>query len=364
MGYDKGCTQYQFNCPWCAEEKGGVDNKYNLEVSFSIGKYHCWSCGSSGPISKLIRSRGGKALYDEYMSVIKDIKESGYYNIEMFADNGELFGETYLRLPKTFEKINLINCRDKELRAYLEKRKITQDIIDEYGIGRTTWGEEDWTWRNRIVFPSYDSNGFLNYFIGRSYRSKDKRTKYKNCDADKNKIILHEDKICWDADIYLVEGAIDCIYYKNSISLMGKTLNKKMELYSKLKEKANANIIICLDGDTEISEVKRIYKVLDNGRLRGKIRYIRLGEGVNGRYVRYTPPEIDGEEVKINIEFVPVDSLAVSDGKNPQYVVYKDILYTYDGYKDFGEIYESEGRYGIMRAMKEARQFDEVELLV
>lgn len=364
MGYDKGCSQYQFNCPWCAEEKGGVDNKYNLEVSFSLGKYHCWSCGSSGSLSRLIRSKGGKSLCDEYFSIIREIRESGYYNLDMFSDNAETSSEVYLRLPKTFEKINLSRCRDKELKAYLEKRKITQDIIDEYNIGRTTWDEEDWTWRNRIVFPSYDSEGYLNYYIGRTYRSKDKRTKYKNCDADKNKIILHEDKIQWDADIYLVEGAIDCIYYKNSISLMGKTLTKKMELYSKLKENANANIIICLDGDTEIREVKRIYKILDVGRLRGRIKYIRLGEGFNGRYVRYEPTEIDGEEVKVNREFVDVDTLAVNEENNPQYVVYRKVKYTYDGYKDFGEIYESEGKYGIMRAMKTAKSFDEIELLI
>lgn len=28
--FDKDVTQYQFNCPYCAEEKGGVDGKYNL----------------------------------------------------------------------------------------------------------------------------------------------------------------------------------------------------------------------------------------------------------------------------------------------------------------------------------------------
>ena len=37
-GYDKSVQQYQFNCPYCAEEKGGIDNKYNLEISFALGK--------------------------------------------------------------------------------------------------------------------------------------------------------------------------------------------------------------------------------------------------------------------------------------------------------------------------------------
>ncbi len=89
--YDKTITQYQFNCPHCTEEKGYVDNKYNLEISFSLGKFHCWSCGIAGPISSIIKSKGGKELYEEYFRIISDIKESKYYNLDMFKDNGDMF---------------------------------------------------------------------------------------------------------------------------------------------------------------------------------------------------------------------------------------------------------------------------------
>jgi hypothetical protein len=312
--YSKDTTQYQFNCPHCADEKGGIDGKFNLEISFLLGKYHCWSCNSAGPISRLIKNRGGKALSDEYFQLIKEIKESKYFNLDLFKDD-EIVGEDYLKLPSTFRKIEISKCKDKALLNFLKKRKITQDIIDFYNIGRTTWDEEDWSWRNRIVFPSYNINGDLNYFVGRTYKDNDKRGKYKNCDADKFKIILHEDKIQWDADIYLVEGAIDCIYYPNSLSLMGKALNKKSELYSKIYERANANVIIVLDGDTTIDEVKRIYNTLDRGRLRGKIRYIQLG----------------------------TDELP---------------------WKDFGEAFEDGGKSSIIKCMRETKQFTEIELLI
>ena len=96
---------------------------------------------------------------------------------------------------------------------------------------------------------------------------------------------------------------------------MGKYLNNKTEVYNKLYEKANASIIICLDGDTTINEVKRIYRGLDRGRLRGRIKYIRL-----------------------NADKIP--------------------------YKDFEEINEAEGRNGIIRTMKTAQQFTEIETLI
>lgn len=312
-GYDSSLFQYQFNCPNCAEEKGYVDNKYNLEISLALGKYHCWSCGVSGNISSLIKSIGGKELCGEYFRIISDIKESKYYNLDLFKDNGDIFGERFLKLPKTYKKIDINGKINKNLKAYLEKRKITQDLIDEYNIGITSWEGEEYAWRNRIIFPSYNSVGDLNYFVGRTYSENDKRVKYRNCDVDKTQIILHEDKIQWDCDIYLVEGAIDCIYFPNTISMMGKFLKEDSELYKKLVQKANANIIICLDGDTEINETKRIYCTLNKGRLSGRIKYIRLG----------------------------TDELP---------------------WKDFGEIYEDCEKEGIIKAMKSAKQFTEIEI--
>jgi hypothetical protein len=313
-GYDSSITQYQFNCPNCAEEKGGVDNKYNLDISFQLGKYHCWSCDISGRVSKLVRYYGGKSLYDEYIHIINEIKETQYYILGMFKDNSDIFDEKYLRLPRTFRKIDIGKNTNNKLEKYLEKRKISQDIIDFYNIGITGWDGEESAWRNRIIFPSYNAFGDLNYFVGRTYSDTDKRVKYRNCDADRKDIVLHEDKIQWDADIYLVEGAIDCIYYPNTISLLGKYLTKDFELYDKLYDRSNANIIICLDGDTKISETKRIYSALNHGRLYDKVRYIRLGT-----------------------EDLP--------------------------WKDFGEVYEDKGKKGIVLAMKSARKFSDIELL-
>ena len=164
--------------------------------------------------------------------------------------------------------------------------------------------------RSRIVVPSYDEYGFLNYWVSRDFTGYEKRIKYKNCDADKKEIVFQDNLINYDADIVLVEGALDCLFYNNAIALLGKHLLKDSELYRKLYTKANANIIICLDSDTTIEETKRIYSILNVGRLRGKIKYIELDE-----------------------------------------------------YKDFGEIYENLGKKGIIETIKTAKKFDEIDLL-
>lgn len=314
--YDKSVTQYQFNSPWATEERGGIpDNKYNLEVSLSLGKYHEWTTDFAGNISKLIKYWGGKELLEEYYSIVKELKESKFFQLNLFQDDGSNgYTSDYIRLPETFTKIDLNTCRDKRLVEYLKKRHIEQDLIDYYNIGYTTWNEPKWSLRNRIIIPSYDINGDLNYWIGRDYVNKkgSHKTKYLNCDADKNAIVLHEDKIRWDADIVLVEGVLDCIYYSNTIALMGKFLKNTGELFYQLYEKSNARIIICLDSDTTIEETKRIYKVLNVGRLKGRIWYIELNENMG---------------------------------------------------KDFGEIYEKNGKNGIINAMRTSKQFSEIELL-
>lgn len=314
--YDKDVLQYQWNCPSCAEEKGDIDNKFNLETNFGLGKCHCWSCGFMGPISRLVKEYGGSILLGQYYDAINELKELKYLDISLFQNDykGILDDTREVVLPKTFTKINLSTNRNFWLTEYLKSRKITQDIIDYYNIGYTKWDGEINKYRNRVIVPSYDSFGRLNYWCGRDYTGKS-TFKYWNADKDcgagkKTEIIFNEDKIIYDADIVLVEGIFDSLYYYNAIPLCGKVLKENFLLYERLFEKANANIIICLDADTEIEETKEIYKLLNHDRLKGKIWYIRL-----------------------------------------------------ERYKDFGEIYEADGKKGIINTLKEKKRFNEIDLI-
>ena len=313
-----GSNQLQFNCPWCAEDNDGEpDGKHNLEVNMELGKFHCWKCEAKGRISNLLKKWGGKSYLDQYYSEVKDLKESRLYDMSLFLDKEDTILDddgTYLTLPKTFTKLDISKCRKRKLLEFLDKRKIDQTLVDRYGMGYTTYEEADWKMRNRLIIPSYDSSGNLNYWVGRDFSGYEKAVSYKNAEFDKKKIIFQESHINWDSTIYICEGVLDCIRYPNTISLLGKVLTKDSEIFRQLYDKANAEIVICLDGDTKIEETKRIYMLLDSGRLRGKIRYIRLGS-----------PEV------------------------PQ--------------KDFSEIYESNGPAGMIEAFKTAKKFSEIELL-
>jgi DNA primase len=73
---------------------------------------------------------------------------------------------------------------------------------------------------NRIIIPSYDLNGDLNYFIARWYPKEYNKLKYINPKAEKQEIIFNIGKLNLDATIYLVEGVTDHIVTPNSIPLL------------------------------------------------------------------------------------------------------------------------------------------------
>ena len=75
--YDSSNTQYQFNCPFCAEDEGEPDGKYNLEISFELLVYKCWKCEHSGSLSRLIKRFGGRNALRQYVGLgrkyVKDV---------------------------------------------------------------------------------------------------------------------------------------------------------------------------------------------------------------------------------------------------------------------------------------------------
>lgn len=309
--------QGQFNCPKCKDENGGIpDNKYNLEVNVFKGKYRCWKCSSydssmQGSIVHLIKKYGGQNALEKYYEIIKSIKDSQLLDLHLFKNiEKAIKGEDFIMLPMSYKQIDLKTCRDKKLLEYLNKRKIDQKMIDFYHIGYTDNSDPKKELRNRIIIPSYDEDGYLSYWVGRDFLGYSK-SKYCNVKAERDSIIWQESTIQFDADICLCEGVIDSLYYPNSIALMGKSLNRKCKLYNSLQERANANVIICLDSDTKLDETKRIYKLLNRGRLKGKIYYVRLEQD-----------------------------------------------------KDFGEIYERGGKKLMIETMKNKKQFSDFELAI
>jgi len=252
-------SQVSWNCPVCDED----NNKGNLEVNIEKSVFHCWSCGDSedthGPLGKLFDLFGTK----QQKKIYYILKPENFTPVEKKIPK--------LRLPDNFTLFRDSNPRYpvyQQAYSYLKNRGITDDIIEKYGIGFCDKGNHF----GRIVIPSYDNNGKLNYYIARSWDPHTK-AKYKNPESEKDKIIFNENLIDWDKDIFLVEGAFDSVFLPNSIPMLGKHMSDL--LFETLYEKATGNITICLDSDAWQDSVK-LFHNLNGGSLYGRVKIIKI----------------------------------------------------------------------------------------
>jgi len=286
-GYSEGQTQYEFPCPHCIEKYGnGEIQKANLSISLSKQWMNCWKCSSEGDdemhgsIKKLIRLFGNQSLLEEYFKILGSIKESKLYKIDFNEIDTSVIDREKVKFPSSFKLFKPNEKNNYGAVKYLKNRGIGWDIIERYGIGYTEKETENKKGSFRIIIPSYDSVGELNYWVGRDYLPKSakfsSRLKYDNPKVQKRDIIFNEGKIQWDADVTLVEGPFDHIVVPNSVPLLGKALNKNYKLYWELVSRANANINIMIDGDA-FETAKEIYALLNHGRLYNRIRYIPIG---------------------------------------------------------------------------------------
>jgi DNA primase len=266
--------QYSYDCPVCSAIKDlpEGDGKSNLEVNINKNLYHCWSCGSShgthGSVIKLIKKYGRKEHRQK-------LKKLGIDTSTIKVETKKINEIRKVSLPEEFQLFETSNPNTLEYKQawkYLTKeRNITSDIIFKHKMGYCISGE----YSHRVIVPSYDSNGELNYFTGRSWLPK-KKPKYKNPDLPREEIIFNESLINWDSTIYIVEGPFDHIVVYNSIPMLGKDLHSK--LFDSIIKKSNSWVVVLLDDDAW-ERAKQIYSQLNVGRLHGKVRIIKMRDG-------------------------------------------------------------------------------------
>ena len=252
--------QIALDCPLCDEGK----HKGNMEVNYFHHVYKCWACGDTndmhGSLHKLIKKYGKKSHLKTYSILAPE---------ENLPKTKKKVNK--LELPsffKEFKEVSSIYPVRRQAYNYLINRGITDEIIERYGIGFCDNGSH----AGRIIIPSYDKKGELNYYIARSW-DLHTRAKYKNPENPKDEIIFFESLIDWNKDITLVEGAFDSLFIPNSIPMLGKHMSSL--LFDTLYEKTNGNITIALDGDAFDNAVK-LYHELNGGNLYGRIKIVKL----------------------------------------------------------------------------------------
>ena len=248
---------YAFKCPFCTHHK----NKMEISLRTTEKRenfWHCWVCGAKGKtlltLFKKIKAPASKI--DELNILVVPNKKDK--TIEQGA----------LTLPKEFISFNdqekfitdrIAQIESKHAFRFLSKRGITNEDVIKYNIGFC----KDGPYAERVIIPSYNELGQLNYFIARAYKESDR--KYKNPPIAAKEAIGFELYINWDAPIILVEGMFDALTIKrNVIPLFGKVLHDK--LMKKLVESSVNRIYIALDNDARRDALKQAEKLMSYGK--------------------------------------------------------------------------------------------------
>ena len=248
----RGGDEALFYCPSC--------NHHKKKLTFNLlsQKFQCWVCGYKGhrAYQLLKKVKSSASIY----STLKEIDSQ--YNFKQKTFKKE---ESSLGLPEGVQSlISSPSILSKHALHYLDQRGITKQDIVKYNIHYSEIGDL----KNMVVIPSYDANGMLNYYVGRSF-DKNAYIKHKLASSTKD-IIGFEMYINWDLPVILCEGAFDAMAIKrNAIPLFGKKLSTT--LMTKIIKSNVEKIYLALDEDalkdafnhaeTFISYGKRVYLI-------------------------------------------------------------------------------------------------------
>ena len=238
-GYASG-GEYLFHCPFCDHHK----KKLSVNVDKSVFK--CWICDKSGRnLGYIVRKFGTRQDRDEWSKFEDQVEITDF---DFLFKEPETPVEQRVDLPQGFTSLTAQTPPRTSWGAlrYLTKRGIDRDDILKWKIGHCNEGE----YAGRVIIPSFNANGYVNYFIARSYGYEWPR--YKNPPVSRD-IIFNDLYINWDEDIIIVEGVFDAIKAGNAIPLLGSTLRSSSKIFEAII-KSRQKVYLALDEDAKDKE--------------------------------------------------------------------------------------------------------------
>lgn len=232
------------SCPKCRRR-----DKKKLAIRLDDDRCHCWTCGLSGRLVGLLAQYRPSLVHD-YVTTF------GGVTLDIPIDD-EKQGAT---VPSGFSLLaagNVTRETDRAIR-YLRSRGVNERDLWYFKFGVS----DDPLMANRVIMPSFDAAGELNFYTGRAIDASTFR-KYMNCDAEKKSIVFNELNLDWKSELTLVEGPFDLIKCdENATCLLGSSLSEDMLLFAKIYANRTP-IVLALDNDMQDKVWQRIARMLD-----------------------------------------------------------------------------------------------------
>ena len=226
-----------FFSPFVSHYKPKLEIDINT-TSNGENPWHCWISDKKGrSITSLFKQLNlSKDKFDQLARIIDVAK----YRTNTTSEEKVIV----LQLPDEYKPlwISKVSPDYRNAIHYLKNRGVTIFDILKYRIGYCESGQ----YSGKIIIPSYNEDGQLNYFVSRAFYKNDTQ-KHKNPNISKD-IIGFDMLVNWAEPIVLCEGAFDAIAVKrNAIPLFGKIIQPALQ--KKIIEQRVKDIYICLDSD-------------------------------------------------------------------------------------------------------------------
>jgi hypothetical protein len=234
-------TNIAVRCPRPECDSSKDPQKLKLVIRITDDANHCWVCGfrarSLLPLLLKHAGRDAIALYRER-----------FYRGQLFDCPNHDAAAEITALPSDFRLLALAGPKDAPAQAalaYVRRRGLGERELWRFKLGVS----DSETWRDRVIVPSFDRMGELNFFTGRALKRG--MVSYRNCDADKTAIVFNELHVDWSARLVLCEGPFDLFKCgENAVPLLGSNLSEDSALMDALLFKRTP-IAIAIDADMQ-----------------------------------------------------------------------------------------------------------------
>ena len=244
--HSKDGSEISVRCPFC-----GKPGKSKMCIIIETDVYHCWVCEAKGRgLAKLISITNPQKV-EEY-------KEKYASRSKQTADEKEQ-DDVSIDLPEDFMLLMEGQRHDPSWRAivkYALSRGFTKSTMWAFRVGYSN----EFGWQRRLIIPSFDNEGKLNYLTGRSI-DPENNFRYKNLSAPRNSLVFNEIDIDWSKPLLIAEGPLDLVKVRmNKTCLLGSTLSEDSLLFNRLVENKTP-VILILDKDAKKKAMKIAHKL-------------------------------------------------------------------------------------------------------